>query len=95
MNEYFSPGDFSKMNPDALIERQQELEKEAKTKLEAYVFKKLVEITLNRPQNNEAQKQQIEDCQEILELLPPRPIDDEDLKELLRNSYAVHSALNP
>ena len=41
MDTYFSPGDFSKMNPDALIERQQALEKEAKIKLEAYVFKKL------------------------------------------------------
>tara|TARA_R100000700_G_scaffold9493_1_gene13796 strand:- start:51 stop:338 length:288 start_codon:yes stop_codon:yes gene_type:complete len=95
MNEYFSPGDFSKMNPDALIERQQELEKKAKTKLEAYVFKKLVEITLEKPKNNEAHKKQIEKCKEILGLLPPRPIDDEDLKELLRNSYAVHSMLNP
>ena len=95
MDTYLSPGDFSKMNPDALVERQQSLEKEAKIKLEAYVFKKLVEITLNRPQNNEAQKQQIEKCKEILELLPPRPIDDKDLKELLRNSYAVHSMLNP
>ena len=95
MNEYFSPGDFSKMNPDALIERQQELEKKAKTNLEAYVFKKLVEITLEKPKNNEAHKKQIEKCKEILELLPPRPIDDEELKELLRNSYSVHSALNP
>ena len=95
MDTYLSPGDFSKMNPDALIERQQELEKQAKTKLEAYVFKKLVEITLERPKNNEAHKKQIEKCKEILELLPPRPIDDEELKELLRNSYSVHSALNP
>lgn len=95
MDTYFSPGDFSKMNPDALIERQQELEKKAKTNLEAYVFKRLIEITLERPINNEAQRQQIEDCKEVLDLLPPRPIDDEALKELLQNSYAVHSALNP
>ena len=28
MDTYLSPGDFSKMNPDALVERQQSLEKE-------------------------------------------------------------------
>jgi hypothetical protein len=95
MNEYFSPGDFSKMNPEALIDRQQQLEKKAKIKLENYVFKKLVEITLEKPKNNEEHRKQIEECKELLELLPPRPIDDENLKELLSNSYAVHTALNP
>ena len=95
MNEYFSPGDISKMNPEGLIERQQQLEKEAKIKLEHYVLKKLVEITLEKPKNNEEHRKQIEGCKEILELLPPRPIDDENLKNLLSNSYAVHTALNP
>ncbi len=95
MNKSFNPGDFSKMNPDSLIERQQQLEKEAQIKLEHYVFKKLVEITLEKPKNNEEHKKQIEQCKEILELLPPRPIDDENLKELLCNSYAVHRASNP
>tara|TARA_B100001996_G_scaffold302728_1_gene243395 strand:- start:4721 stop:5008 length:288 start_codon:yes stop_codon:yes gene_type:complete len=95
MDKYFNPTDFTKMNPDHSINRQKELEQKAKIQLENYVLKKLIEITLERPKNNEAHKKQIEECKEILELLPPCPIDNEELKGLLAKSYITYSALNP